>query len=137
MPVIASFLSEPSLQYAAVYALGTGIWTKKAFDAYLSYFAKNAKKKGALNPNAFSVFVPWERDMEKFDRKKAIKVLMTVLKNQEKPTHWVPYLLGRMKAKKAIAKIQKNLGKPDPKESWHIKNLRRQLTKAAEAAAKK
>jgi hypothetical protein len=78
IPVISKYLSDESLQYSALYALKHGISTRKSFDAYIGYFARNARKPGAVQHGSILIFAPFASDKGKFDFAKAKKALADI-----------------------------------------------------------
>lgn len=121
---LMGFMSDSNLHYAVVYALGRGIRTKRAFDAYLNYFLRHAAS-GKLSSSPFQVFIPAKRDLAKFDKAKAIRVLVTALKAPSDRVFWVPRLLGKLGAKKELKKALAKIG--DTTDDWNKKNLKKQI----------
>lgn len=96
---IASYLGEVDLQYSAVYALSNGISTKPAFDAYIDYFSKAAKKPDAIDFGALIIFVPFDSHKKDFDAAKARKAMEAIAAAQNQK----PYVVEN--AKKALDKL--------------------------------
>ena len=124
---IVRFMKEKDLQYAVVYALGRGIRTKAAYDAYLNFFLKKAPK-GELTSSPFTIFIPGKRDMDKFDTKKATKILAIALKAPGELKYWIPSLLGKLGAKEELEDGLKGLG--DTAGDWNKETLKKEFDKA-------
>jgi hypothetical protein len=75
---IAGYLGDIDLQYSAVYALSNGIGTKAAFDAYIDFFSKAAKKPETIDFGALIIFVPFDSHKKDFDAVKARKAMEAI-----------------------------------------------------------
>jgi hypothetical protein len=127
VPKIVKFMTDQDLQYAVVYALGRGLRTKVAYDAYLNFFLKKAPT-GKLSSSPFTIFIPSARDREKFDSKKAIKILAIALKAPGELKYWIPSLMGKLGAKKELEAGLKAIG--DTSGDWNKETLKKEFTKA-------
>ena len=121
---IAGLLADKKTQYSAVYALKLGVRTKRSFDAYVDYFAKNATKDDALEFAALTIFAPWDADLEKFPKAKALKALSTILTTPTVHSFTrgnAAYALGRLKAKHELEQALKKYDKATAPEEKHVK----------------
>ena len=129
---IVRFMKERDLQYAVVYALGRGIRTKNAYDAYLNFFLKQAPK-GDLSSSPFTIFIPGKQDLDKFDSRKAKKILSLALKAPGELKYWIPALLGKLDAKKELEDGLKALGETEG--DWNKETLKKEFEKALKRLA--
>jgi hypothetical protein len=116
---LTPFLPEKDLQYAAFYALKNGLATKASFGAVVDYVTANAKKPDKLFSDAMNIFLPFDSQLDKFPKAKAIKALSTILmekRHHEWTRGYAARDLGKLKAKAELEKAKAAYAKDaDPK----------------------
>ncbi len=105
--VLAEFLNDLDTQYAAVYALKLGIRSKAAMDSYVDFFAAHAKKPGTIDFGALIIVVPYDNEMDKFNKPKMVKALVDLVVNKEQARFvrtQAADTLGKLKGKEDLQK---------------------------------
>lgn len=112
---VAEFLNDLDTQYSAVYALKLGIRSKAAMDSYVDFFAAHAKKPGTIDFGALIIVVPYDNEMDKFNKPKMVKALVELIVNKDQARFvrtQAADTLGKLKGKddlqKALGLIKDN-----------------------------